>query len=95
MVSQLQELKENESTLLAYQDHLEAVVANFTSSNENLVFSHRNMSRSCDILPNETQDLTTEVTESTKEGRSSSKIKQIDMLIFYLSTKHNYINSPM
>ena len=114
LVNQLQELKENQTTLLAYQDHLEAVVGNLTSSNENLVRSHSNQSRSCDVFINENQDLKTELTElkeanrltdtcaqktidtycRPQEGQSPSKIKLINMLIFYLAITQIYLYSP-
>ncbi|KAK0155006.1 CD209 antigen-like protein A [Merluccius polli] len=60
-VSELQHSKDNQSALLAYKDHLVEVVGNLTSANENLVMSHSNLSRSCDILQNETQELRTEL----------------------------------
>ncbi|CAL8339491.1 unnamed protein product [Gadus morhua 'NCC'] len=76
LVSQLQELKENQTTLLAYQDHLEAVVGNLTSSNENLVRSHSNQSRSCDVFINENQDLKTELTELKEANRLTDTCAQ-------------------
>ncbi|KAK0154997.1 Macrophage mannose receptor 1 [Merluccius polli] len=67
LVSELQHSKDNQSALLAY-DHLVEVVENLTSANENLVMSHSNLSRSCDILQNETQKLRTELEAKIKEA---------------------------
>ncbi|XP_056458601.1 C-type lectin domain family 4 member M isoform X4 [Gadus chalcogrammus] len=92
LVSQLQELKENQTTLLAYQDHLEAVVGNLTSSNENLVRSHSNQSRSCDVFINENQDLKTELTELKEANRLTDTCAQ-KTIDTYCRTKQG--QSPM
>ncbi|KAK0154998.1 C-type lectin domain family 6 member A [Merluccius polli] len=67
-LSELQHSKFNQSALLAYKDHLGEVVGNLTSADENLVMSHSNLSRSCDILQNETQELRTELEAKIKEA---------------------------
>ena len=61
LVIELQHSKDNQSAPLV-------VVGNLTSANENLVMSHSNLSRSCDILQNETQKLRTELEAKTKEA---------------------------
>ncbi|KAK0131026.1 RNA-directed DNA polymerase from mobile element jockey [Merluccius polli] len=67
-LSELQHSKFNQSALLAYKDHLGEVVGNLTSADENLVMSHSNLSRSCGILQNETQELRTELEAKIKEA---------------------------